>query len=65
MFTWQGEELHRGPLVGDNLIEISLEEYNEAMNTYINRLQKLNWPADHYRGKNKKPGDPGWEEESK
>ena len=49
--------------MGDKLTEISLEEYNKAMNIYIDRLQKLSWPADHDRGKSKKPGDPGWEEE--
>ena len=64
-YDWNDISEHRDAIVGDNLIEIPLEEYNEAMNTYINRLQKLDWPADHYRGKSKKPGDPGWEEESK
>ena len=47
--------------VGDKLIEISLTEYNEAMNKYIERLQKLNWPADHYRYGNKMPTDEEWE----
>lgn len=30
---------------------------------YIDRLQKMEWPADHYRFGGKKPGDPGWEKE--
>ena len=42
-------------------IEISNEEYNKAMNLYIQRLQELEWPADHYKWGNKKPGDEGWE----
>lgn len=64
-YDWNDTSEHRDAIVGDNLIEIPLEEYNEAMNTYINRLQKLDWPADHYRGKSRIPGDPGWKEESK
>lgn len=48
-------------IYGDRLIEISLEEYNTAMNWYIKRLQVMEWPADHYRWGNRKPGDPDWE----
>ena len=47
--------------VGDRLTEISLAEYNTAMILYIDRLQEMEWPADHYRFGNKKPGDPDWE----
>lgn len=49
--------------VGDKLTEISLFEYNTAMILYINRLQEMNWPADHYRFGGKKPDDPDWEKE--
>ena len=44
-----------------NIEIITEEEYNEAMNKYIERLQKLNWPADHYRYGNKMPTDEEWE----
>lgn len=47
--------------VGDRLTEISLAEYNTAMILYIDRLQEMEWPADHYRFGGKKPGDPDWE----
>ena len=49
--------------VGDRLIEISLSEYNTAMILYIDRLQEMEWPTDHYRFGGKKPGDPDWEKE--
>lgn len=49
--------------VGDRLTEISLSEYNAAMILYIDRLQKIGWPADHYRFGGKKPGDSDWEKE--
>lgn len=49
--------------LGEDLIEITLEEYNAAMNWYIKRLQVMKWPADHYRWGDRKPGDPGWERE--
>lgn len=49
--------------VGDRLTEISLSEYNTAMILYIDRLQEMEWPADHYRLGGKKPGDPDWEKE--
>lgn len=49
--------------VGDGLTEISLSEYNTAMILYIDRLQEMKWPADHYRFGGKKPGDPDWEKE--
>lgn len=39
-------------IVGDSLIEISLEEYNSAMDLYIKRLQKLKWPIDTWRRDN-------------
>lgn len=52
-------------IIGDKLTEISLTEYNEAMNKYIERLQKLNWPADHYRYGNKMPTDKEWEKKKK
>lgn len=49
-------------LYNDNdFIEISLKEYNEAMNLYIKRLQMLNWPADHYRLSGALPGEEKWE----
>lgn len=48
---------------GENLIEITLEEYNAAMNWYVKRLQDLEWPADHYRWGDRKPGDPDWKRE--
>ena len=50
--------------VGDRLTEITLSEYNTAMILYIDRLQEMEWPADHYRFSGKKPGDPDWEKES-
>lgn len=50
--------------IGDKLTEISLSEYNTAMILYIDRLQEMEWPADHYRFGKKKPGDPNWEKES-
>jgi len=49
--------------VGDRLTEITLSEYNTAMILYIDRLQEMEWPADHYRFSGKKPGDPDWEKE--
>ena len=49
--------------VGDRLTEISLSEYNTAMILYIDRLQEMEWPADHYKFGGKKPGDPDWEKE--
>lgn len=33
--------------IRDELTEISLSEYNTAMILYIDRLQKMEWPADH------------------
>lgn len=50
--------------IRDKLIEISPSEYNAAMILYINRLQEMEWPADHYRFGGKKPGDPDWEKKS-
>lgn len=61
-----GEEDDEGIIrgtVGDTLTEITLEEYNAAMDLYIDRLQEMDWPPDHYRWGNKKPGDPDWEKE--
>ena len=49
--------------IRNELTEISLSEYNTAMILYIDRLQEMEWPADHYRFGGKKPGDPGWEKE--
>lgn len=49
--------------VEDRFTEISLSEYNAAMILYIDRLQEMEWPADHYRFGGKKPGDPDWEKE--
>lgn len=43
------------------MIEISTEEYNAAMNKYIEELQSMNWVADHYRFGGKMPSDPDWE----
>ena len=44
------------------LTEITLEEYNKAMNSYISELQKIKWPADHWRRGGKLPSDSEWEE---
>lgn len=43
--------------------EISLDEYNQAMDTYVNRLKKLHFTTNHARSCDRKPGDPGWEKE--
>ena len=43
--------------------EISLEEYNQAMRDYIDKLIALPWYAEHYRGCNKFPSDPLWPKE--
>lgn len=47
----------------DYLTEISLEEYNAAMDNYIKELQELPWYADHYRIGGKLPTDEGWSAE--
>lgn len=49
--------------IRNELTEISLSEYNTAMILYIDRLQEMEWPADHYRFGGKKPSDPDWEKE--
>ena len=43
-----------------DLTPISLDEYNAAMDKYIEELQNMEWPADHYRFGNKLPSDPDW-----
>ncbi len=45
----------------NDMTEISAEEYNAAMNKYIEELQSINWVADHYRFGGKLPSDPDWE----
>ncbi len=45
----------------NELTEISLEEYNLAMNKYIKELQEMEWPSDHWRYGRKLPSDPEWE----
>lgn len=45
----------------NDMTEISTEEYNAAMNKYIEELQSMNWVADHYRFGGKMPSDPDWE----
>lgn len=37
------------PTIFDEYEEISIEEYDEAMDAMIKELQCLNFPADHYR----------------
>ena len=62
-FPFYCYNLHRKGYIkiGDRLTEISLSEYNTAMILYIDRLQEMRWPTDHYRFGGKKPGDPNWE----
>lgn len=44
-----------------NIEIITEEEYNEAMNLYISRLQEMKWPHNHYRFSGKLPQDLDWE----
>lgn len=40
--------------------EISEDEFEQAMQTYVDRLKEMKWPADHYRSGEAKPGDEQW-----
>jgi hypothetical protein len=39
-YNWQGE------MVKDNVIEIDLKEYNDAMTNYINHLKNMAWTIE-------------------
>ena len=41
--------------------QIDSDDYYVALLTFIERLDSLKWPADHYRFGGKKPGDEGWD----
>lgn len=43
-----------------NLIEITQEEYNDAMRIYIERLIDLDFICDHYRGTGVRPDEERW-----
>ena len=55
-----GKNLERQKKEIDYLEEISLEEYNTAMNQYIKELQELTWYPDHYRFGDKLPSSEDW-----
>jgi hypothetical protein len=49
----------------NSLTEITEEEYNKALKKYIERLIKLEWPAEHYHFGAIMPSDPQWKKADK
>jgi len=45
----------------NDLVSITIKEYNLAMDEYIKELQSMDWVADHYKYGDKLPSDPDWE----
>lgn len=54
-----------GTYIIDTLTEISIDEYNRAMDNYVKELQGLTWYADHCRFGNTLPTDPDWPREDR
>ena len=63
--TFRVEDEMARYFLNEDFIEISLDEYNEAIISHAKELVEMPWCANHYRYGNKLPTDPDWPQEDK